>query len=124
VISRADLLTPNGIRVNASGTKLYVTDSSATDSFPSLRGEARATGSPAIFVYDLGDDAFPVNKYMLGISCSGIPDGIHIDDANRICTGEFERVVVRNSQGKVLELFNSEAISAKGVAHRQFRASG
>jgi len=64
VISRADLLIPSGIRVNASGTKLYVTDSSATDSFPSFRG-AGATGSPAIFVYDLDDDAFPVNKYML-----------------------------------------------------------
>jgi gluconolactonase len=113
VISCADLLIPSGIRVNASGTKLYVTDSSATDSFPSFRG-AGATGSPAIFVYDLDDDAFPVNKYMLGISRSGIPDGIHIDDANRICTGEFEGVVVRNSQGEVLGLFNSEAISAKG----------
>jgi len=51
VISRADLLIPNGIRVNANGTKLYVTDSSATDSFPTLRGGAGGTGSPAIFVY-------------------------------------------------------------------------
>jgi gluconolactonase len=124
VISCADLLIPSGIRVNASGTKLYVTDSSATDSFPSLRGGAGATGSSVIFVYDLDDDAFPVNKRMLGISRSGIPDGIHIDDADRIWSGEYEGVVVRNSQGKVLGLFNSEAISTKGVAHRQFRASG
>ena len=74
-------------------------------------------GSPAIFVYDLDDDAFPVNKRMLGISRSGIPDGIHIDDADRIWSGEYEGVVVRNSQGKVLGLFNSEAISAKGGTH-------
>jgi gluconolactonase len=117
VISRADLLIPNGIRVNANGTKLYVTDSSATDSFPALRGGAVGTGSPAIFVYDLDDDAFPVNKRMLGISRSGIPDGIHIDDADRIWTGEYEGVVVRNPRGKVLGLFNSEAIGAKRGTH-------
>ena len=74
-------------------------------------------GSLAIFVYDLNDDAFPVNKRMLGISRSGIPDGIHIDDADRIWSGEYEGVVVRNSQGKVLGLFNSEAISSNGGTH-------
>jgi gluconolactonase len=119
VISRADMLIPNGIRVNANQTKLYVTDSSATNSFPTLRGGAVGTGSPAIFVYDLDDDAFPVNKRMVGISRSGVPDGIHIDDADRIWTGEFEGVVVRNAQGKVLGLFNSEATVAKPGTHLQ-----
>jgi gluconolactonase len=117
MISRAGLLIPNGIRVNANGTKLYVTDTSATDSFPALRGGTVGTGSPAIYVYNLDDDAFPVNKRMLGISRSGIPDGIHIDDADRIWTGEYEGVVVRNPRGKVLGLFNSEAIGAKRGTH-------
>jgi gluconolactonase len=125
VISRADILIPNGIRVNANQTKLYVTDSSATDSFPTLQGGAVGTGSPAIFVYDLDDDAFPVNKRMIGISRSGVPDGIHIDDADRIWTGEFEGVVVRNSLGKVLGLFNSEATVAKpGTQLHNFALAG
>jgi gluconolactonase len=46
---------------------------------------------------------------MLGISRTSIPD--------RICTGEYEGVVVRNSQGKVLGFVNSEAISANGGTH-------
>lgn len=40
VISRADLLIPNGVRVNESQTKLYVTDSSVTRFFPTLQGGA------------------------------------------------------------------------------------
>lgn len=119
VISRADILIPNGIRVNANQTKLYVTDSSATNSFATLKGGAGGTGSPAIYVFDLDDDAFPVNKRMIGISRTGIPDGIHIDDAGRIWTGEYEGVVVRNPDGKVIGLFNSEATVAPPGAHLQ-----
>lgn len=66
-----------------------MTDSSAMDSFPTLQGGAVGTGSPAIFVYDLDDDAFLVNKRMIYISLSSVPDDIHIDDADRICTDEF-----------------------------------
>jgi gluconolactonase len=55
---------------------------------------------------------FPVNKRMVGISRRGVPDGIHIDDAGNIWTGEYEGVVVRNPRGKVIGLFNSEATVA------------
>jgi hypothetical protein len=58
------------------------------------------TGSPAIFVYDLDDDAFPINKRMIGISRSGVPDGIHIDDADQTWTGEFEGVVGEECNGQ------------------------
>lgn len=117
VISRADILIPNGIRVNAEQTKLYVTDTSATDSAPALEGGASGIGSPAIYVFDLDDEAFPINKRMLGISRTGISDGIHIDDAGRIWTAEYEGVVVRNPQGKVLGLINSEATSVNETQH-------
>ena len=117
VISRADMLIPNGIRVNANQTKLYVTDSSATDSAPPLYGGADGIGSPAIFAFDLDDDAFPINKRMIGISRTGVPDGIHIDDAGRIWTAEYEGVVVRNPEGKVLGLFNSQAFSVNQTQH-------
>ena len=108
VISRADILIPNGIRVKIEQTKLYVTDSTATDLAPTLQGGAVGTGSPAIFIFDIDDEAFPVNKRMFGISRTGIPDGIHIDDTGRVWTGEYEGVVVRNVNGKVIGLFNSE----------------
>lgn len=117
VISRADILIPNGIRVNANQTKLYVTDSSATDAFPALAGGASGIGSPAIFVFDLDEDVFPTNKRMLGISRTGVPDGIHIDDAGRIWTGEYEGIVVRSSQGKVLGVFNSKASIGDQTQH-------
>ena len=68
-------------------------------------------------MFDLDDDAFPINKRMLGISRTGISDGIHIDDAGRIWTGEYEGVVVRNPQGKVLGLFNSMAYSVNATTH-------
>ena len=111
VISRADLLIPNGIRVNANQTILYVADTSATDSTPQLAGGAGRMGPPAIYAYDLDDDAIPINKRMIGISRTGVPDGIHIDDYGRIWTAEYEGVVVRRPNGKVLGLFNSEAFS-------------
>ena len=117
VISRADILVPNGIRVNANQTILYVTDTSATDSAPQLVGGAGGLGSPAIYSYDLDDDAFPINRRMIGISRSGVPDGIHIDDYGRIWTAEYEGVVVRTPTGKVLGLFNSEAFSVNQTQH-------
>jgi sugar lactone lactonase YvrE len=70
--------------------KLYVTDSSATRSFPTLQGGAVDTESPVIFVYDLDENALPVNKCMADISRSRVPDGIHVDGEDRIWTGEFE----------------------------------
>lgn len=117
VISRADILIPNGIRINANQTKLYITDSSATDAFPALAGGAAGSGSPAIYVYDLDEDMFPVNRRMIGLSRTGVPDGIHIDDAGNVWTAEYEGVVVRSPQGKVLGVFNSQAYSVNATTH-------
>lgn len=117
VISRADILIPNGIRTNAAGTKLYITDSSATDALPALAGGAAGTGSPAIYVYDLDAEMFPINRRMIGLARTGLPDGLHIDDAGNIWTAESEGVVVRNPEGKVLGVFNSQAYSANATTH-------
>lgn len=106
VISRADILVPNGVAVNADSSKLYVTDTPFAAAY--LPAETPSSGSPAIFSFELDEDGFPVNKRMLGIARSGIPDGIKVDDAGRIWTGEGEGIVVRNSRGKVLGVFNSE----------------
>jgi len=46
--SRNGLHEVLAFRVNVNQTKLYVTDSSATDSAPTLYGGADGTGSPAV----------------------------------------------------------------------------
>ncbi|THV54897.1 hypothetical protein BGAL_0018g00530 [Botrytis galanthina] len=105
VISRADILVPNGINVNAAMNTLYVTD---TTPITTTDSGGYNSGSNAIYKFDLDTDLFPINKRLIGISRMGIPDGIHIDDQNRIWTAEGEGIVVRNNVGKVLGLFNAE----------------
>ena len=112
VISRADILVPNGITVNADMSKLYVTDTTATAGSLGFGAGANNSGSPAIYSFDLDDDLFPINKRMLGISRRGVPDGLHVDDAGRVWTGEYEGIVVRSSKGKVIGVFNSEVTVA------------
>lgn len=105
VISRADILVPNGINVNAAMNTLYVTD---TTPITTTDSGGYNSGSNAIYKFDLDTDLFPINKRLIGISRMGIPDGIHIDDQNRIWTAEGEGIIVRNNVGKVLGLFNAE----------------
>ncbi|TID15374.1 calcium-dependent phosphotriesterase [Venturia nashicola] len=99
VIPQADIATPNGIRVNKDFTILYVTDSTRVN---------RNWGSPSIYQYDLTSDGYPTNKKLLSFARRGLSDGIHIDDAGRIWTAEYEGVVVRSPNGRVLGIFNSE----------------
>ncbi|TGO67731.1 hypothetical protein BOTNAR_0036g00060 [Botryotinia narcissicola] len=105
VISRADILVPNGINVNAAMNTLYVTD---TTPITTTDSGGYNSCSNAIYNFDLDTDMFPINKRLIGISRTGIPDGIHMDDQNRIWTAEGEGIVVRNNVGKVLGLFNAE----------------
>jgi gluconolactonase len=51
---------------------------------------------------------------MFGISRTGVPDGIKVDDKGRVWTGEGEGIVVRNARGKVIGLFNAETLLAPG----------
>lgn len=105
VISRADILVPNGINVDAAMNTLYITD---TTPITTADSGGYNSGSNAIYKFDLDSDMFPINKRLVGISRTGIPDGIHIDDRSRIWTAEGEGIVVRNNVGKVLGLFNAE----------------
>jgi gluconolactonase len=112
VISRADIVVPNGITVNANQTKLYITDTTPISPADAGAGANRTAGSNAIYSFDLDEDLFPINKRLLGIARTGIPDGLHVDDYGRIWTGESEGIVVRNPRGKVIGLFNAETILA------------
>lgn len=101
IISRADILNPAGIRVNKNSTHLYITDASSTAGTP-------APGSPAIYQYDLTSDGYPTNKKLIGFARRGVPNGLQIDDQDRIWTAESEGIVVRSPQGRILGLFNAE----------------
>lgn len=110
VIPRADILTPNGVAVDKDFRHLYVTDTSAT---ASVGGGAmwNVTGSPAIYRYDLSPmDGLVSNKVLFGMTREGVSDGIKVDDKGRVWTAEYEGIVVRNSVGKVIGLFNKEVI--------------
>ena len=69
------------------------------------------TGSPAIYRYDISpEDGLVSNRVLFGITREGVSDGIKIDDQGRVWTAEYEGIVVRNSVGKVIGLFNKEVI--------------
>jgi gluconolactonase len=46
---------------------------------------------------------------------NGISDGIHVDNAGRVWTAETEGVVVKNARGKVIGLFNNQAITGNAT---------
>lgn len=103
MIPRDDIQYPNGVRVNAAGTKLYVGDYSVNSSL----GAYPLWGSPATFVYDLDAEMRPVNKRMFSMARFAGPDGLHLDDAGRVWLFEGDGIYVRNSEGKLLGVFNA-----------------
>jgi sugar lactone lactonase YvrE len=77
VISRTEIAISNGIRVNAEGTKSYVTDSS----YPGKTGlAALGWANTAIHEYDFDDNMVPSNHRLFSISSLGVPDGIKVDE--------------------------------------------
>ena len=104
VIPRGEL-NPNGVRVSPDMKTLYVTDSSATQA---LGASETSWLGPYIYAFDLNDSMLPVNRRLFGFVREGIADGLHIDDAGNVWTGEYEGVVVRNPSGKVIGIFNAQ----------------
>ena len=116
VIGRNDV-NPNGVRVSPDMKTLYVTDTTAT--FASAGPYSPASGpsdtfwlGPYIYAYDLDNNMMPVNRRVFGMARQGIADGIHVDDAGNVYTGEWEGVVVRNPAGKTIGVFNSQFFQA------------
>ena len=116
VISRADIVEPNGIRSDATGRHLFVTGRAAPFNV--------TFGSSVIYRFTLDDDCFPVNKRLIG-TVRSYADGLHIDDYGRVWTGEFDGIVVRSPTGKVLGVFNAEALQdRKGASLANFALAG
>ncbi|KAL2060774.1 hypothetical protein VTL71DRAFT_9416 [Oculimacula yallundae] len=114
VMSKNDIGIPNGIGVNSESNKLYVTDTGSTIMFGT--GAGSNSTSPATYGFDLDINMRPVNKKLFGNAREGLADGLKVDDQGRIWTGEFEGVTVRNREGKVLGLLNSEYFQMVNVA--------
>lgn len=107
VISRADIVSPNGVRSDATGRYLYVTGTAAP--FTTTAARTNPFPSNVIYRYTLDEECFPVNKRLLA-TVRSYADGLHIDDYGRIWTGEWEGITVRRPDGKVLGVFNAEAL--------------
>lgn len=114
VIPRSDLAIPNGVRVNAEGTKLIVGDSS----YAGLSGAANSSfGSGALYEYELDDRGLPVKKSMFGLTRQGLVDGIKLDDAGNVWSAEYDGIWVRDSEGKVLGVVNALPLVVDGAAY-------
>lgn len=116
------MVAPNGVRGDATGTHLYVTGDAAP--FNQTGGPKNSYRDAVIFRYDLDPDCFPVNKRLLA-TVRSYADGIHIDDYGRVWTGEYDGIVVRSPTGKVLGVFNAEALQdERGAPLANFAIAG
>ena len=121
VISRSDIVEPNGVRSDATGKYLFVTGFAAP--FNSTGGPGGFSTS-VIYRFTLDEDCLPVNKRLVG-TVRSYADGLHIDDYGRVWTGEFDGIVVRSPTGKVLGVFNAEALQdRKGSPLANFAIAG
>ncbi|WYZ36320.1 hypothetical protein EsH8_XII_000070 [Colletotrichum jinshuiense] len=105
-ISRTEYPVPNGIRASKDQKKLWVTDFGGEER-SRIWGLPGKIGAPAIYAYDLDENMWPVNRHIFGVARMQAPDGIRIDDAGRVWTGEGEGIVVRSAEGKVMGVFNA-----------------
>jgi hypothetical protein len=107
VIDEADIPVPNGVRATLDGKTLYVCNFGGQQ-FASPSNVLGEVSGPSVFKYDIDDDGFPVNRRLFSYTRQGGADGIHVDDAGRVWTGEGEGIVVRSPEGRVLGVFNVE----------------
>ena len=54
VLTKADVLVPNGVRANKDGSRLYVTDTSGIARAAIVGAGMNSTGTPSILCYDVG----------------------------------------------------------------------
>lgn len=112
VIPRSDAAIPNGVRVNAEGTKLYVTDSSMSG----LSGVANSSfGSGAIYEWELNDNALPVQKSLFSLTRNGLSDGLKIDDSGNVWTADYSGIWIQAPDGKILANIPAVPLLVDGI---------
>lgn len=107
LLTRSDNQNPNGVAIDASNHAIYFTETP----YPNESNPASA-GISVIYRYDLtaASGFVPTGKTTFGFARNGAADGTKVDDQGRLWTGEYEGIVVRNTAGKVIGLFNKEYI--------------
>lgn len=107
IIDLADIPLPNGVRATLDGKTLYVCNFGGQQFATPADLLAEVSGG-SVFKYDIDAEGFPVNRRLFSYTRMGGADGLHLDDAGRVWTGEGEGIVVRSTAGKVLGVFNVE----------------
>ena len=114
VIPRSDVAIPNGVRANAAGTKLYVTDSS----YSGFSGTANSSwGSGAVYEWHLNADVLPVQKSLLGLTRQGLADGLKVDDAGNVWVAAYDGISVYAPDGKLLGVISGVPLLVEGAGH-------
>lgn len=75
VISNTDIIAPNGIRVSPDGRTMYITNTAFISPETWNQQADKVTQSNSIYVYDLNDDAVPVNRRLFGLERTGFSNG-------------------------------------------------
>lgn len=101
-----DLIIPNGIAFDQDETTLYVSDTA-----PSSLGHETFF----VYAYDLNKDGLPINRRIFSVSSLGIPDGIKVDKAGRVWTGEGDGINVRDESGILLGVILGRDLCQSGV---------
>ena len=101
-----DLMIPNGIAFSEDETTLYVSDTASSSG---------SRDTYFVYAYDLTKDALPVNRRVFSVSSLGIPDGIKIDKAGRVWTGEGDGINVRSRSGTLLGVILGRNLCQSGV---------
>ncbi|GHJ86679.1 hypothetical protein NliqN6_3081 [Naganishia liquefaciens] len=96
--------SPNGIAIDSTGTKCYVTDTGMIHG----SGKINPTRPGHIYLYDivfpsnLADGPTLVNRSVFAMTDSGAPDGIKLDTAGNVYAGCFDGVHIWNPHGTLL----------------------
>jgi len=128
VVSRLDVSSPNGVRVSPDNKKMYIGDFPLAVELFTPNGST--AGVPALYEYNIDREGRPINRRLFAQAPTTTgADGIQIDNAGRVWTGELSGVVVRNPSGKVIGTMNAEqlllpALQANGTAIANFALAG
>ena len=68
-----------------------------------------------VYAYDLTEDALPINRRIFSVSSLGIPDGIRVDQNDRMWIAEGDGLNVRDRHGTLLGVILGRDLCANGV---------
>lgn len=97
VIGGTQLPGLTGVKLGPDLRTLYAADSGDS--------AASVASSQAIYKFDLNEEMIPVNQRLFAVPRFFL-DAFHVDDAGRVWSAEGDGLVVRNSAGRTIGVFN------------------